>query len=138
MIALMYDGLELGKFYKDGNDVLRLKLNDGVQASWLPYIFEIGLESDMNKIIGIWIKERVFPKNRLGNRRMLKQIGLKRYNIKRIAKVTRCSVVTDPYWIVYDNEDTYTKNSIRGRLGLKKFPYNSLGLLNEEDYTWRI
>ena len=84
MIAIMYDGLELGKFYRDSSNTLRLKLNEGVQRSWLPYIFDIGLEHDMEKILNTWIKERIFPKNRLGSRKMLKELGLKRYNAVKI------------------------------------------------------
>lgn len=140
MIAIMYDGLELGKFEADENNsnILRLKLNDGIKTSWLPYIFEIGIDCDMNKIIKAWIKERVFPKNRIGSRKMLKELGILTYNVEKIAEVTRCSVITDPYWLVYDEEDTYTKHSVRGQLNSKKYPYNSLKLKNEEKFIWRI
>ena len=59
MIAIMCDALELGRFERDANNILRLKLHDGVNKSWLPYIFEIGLNDDMDKIIKIWKKDRV-------------------------------------------------------------------------------
>ena len=52
MIAIMYDGLELGKFV-DNNGKLELKLNNGVKQTWLPYIFDIGMDAgtDMNIVI---------------------------------------------------------------------------------------
>lgn len=137
MIAIMYDGLELGTFYRDDKNILRLKLNKNIKKSWLPYIFEIGIDTDMEKILNAWIKERVFPKNRFGSRKMLKELGLKKYNVWEIAKITRCSLITDPYWLVYEESDAYHKNSIRGQMGEENYPYNSLELQNEELYTWR-
>ena len=139
MIAIMYDGLELGKFVEVDNKTI-LQLNRNVKASWLPYLFEIALEkeTDMNIVIKAWIKERIFPKNRFGSKRMLKELGLKKYDLNTIAKVTRCSLITDPYWLVYDENDTYTLHSVRGQLGKENYPYNSLEISNEEDYVWRI
>lgn len=139
MIAIMYDGLELGKFKQD-NGKLKLELNKGIEKTLLPYIFELGYEkgTDMNKIISAWVKERVFPKNRLHSRKMLKELGLFRYDINKIAELTRCSLITDPYWIVYNDTDTYVNNTTRGQLGLESYPYNSLNLANEENYIWRI
>ena len=139
MIALMYDGLELGKFQEE-NGKLVLKLNDNVKKSWLPFIFELGYDrgTDMHKIIEAWIKERVFPKNRFHSRKMLKELGLVRYDVHKIAEKTRCSLLTDPYWIVYEDSDTYVENTTRGQMGLDNYPYNSLKLNNEEDYIWRV
>lgn len=139
MLGIMYDGLELGTFYlKDGK--LLLRLNNNIKKSWLPYIFEIAYDkgTDMTKVIMAWKKERVFPKNRLGSRVMLKEIGLKKYDVSKIAEVTRCSLITDPYWILYNEDDTYTNNSIRGQMGLENYPYNSLNIPEEENYVWRI
>jgi hypothetical protein len=137
MLAIMYDGLELGTFYRDENNVLRLKLHENIKPSWLPYIFEIGLKGDMEKIFPVWRKERIFPKNRLGYRKMLKELGLKKYDAAKIAEITHCSVITDPYWIVYKDSDRYYTCSIRGQMGQSRYPYNSLELANEEDYVWR-
>lgn len=134
----MYDGLELCKFERDNSGVLRLVLNKGVSEHWLPYIFEIGIACDMDKVLKTWIIERVFPKNRFGAKEMMKELGIKKYDVNKIAELTRCSLMTDPYWLVYDESDTYTKNSVRGQAGSEKFPYNSLGIVKEEDYIWRI
>lgn len=140
MIAIMYDGLELGTFFKDDENILRLHLHPNIKKSWLPYIFEIGIDkhSDMDIVLNAWIKERVFPKNRFGSKKLLSQLGLKKYDINKIAEITRCSLITDPYWIVYDEDDTYTNNSIRGQLNSSLYPYNSLELTDEENYKWRI
>ena len=142
MIAIMYDGLELGKFVQN-NDKLELKLNDGIKQSWLPYIFDIGLSADvdMNIVINAWVKERVFPRNRFGANKMLKELGLKKYDADKIAEVTRCSLLTDPYWIAYEESDTYNDKSIRGQIGLEYYPYNSIGTIDvadEDNYIWRV
>ena len=136
MVALMYDGLELGRFVKT-DEKLVLKLNDNIERSWLPYIFDIGLDCDMEKIVHSWIKERIFPKNRIGAKQLLENLGLKKYDREKIAEITRCSVITDPYWIAYKETDTYYNNSIRGRIGGKSYPYNSIGIRNEDEYIWR-
>lgn len=142
MIAIMYDGLELGKFV-DNNGKLELKLNNGVKQTWLPYIFDIGMDAgtDMNIVIKAWMKERVFPKNRFGSRKMLKELGLKKYDVEKIAEATRCSLVTDPYWMVYEETDTYNEKSVRGQIGMEYYPYNSIGIITEQDedkYIWRV
>lgn len=138
--AILYDGLELGVFERDENDILHLKLHKGIKKSWLPYIFELALDNnaDMDKIINIWIKERVFPKNRINNRKLLKDLGLKRYNITDIVKKTHCSLITDPYWVSFSEDDMYNEVSARGTVGLNYYPYNSIGIKNEEDYIWRV
>lgn len=135
----MYDGLELGTFYKE-NDKLKIKLHDNVETSWLPYIFELGLKNntDMQVVFDEWIKDRVFPKNRMGSKKLLHELGLKKYNQHKIAEITRCSAMSDPYWVVYDENDTYAKNTIRGQAGFEEYPYNSLDIKNEEAYKWRI
>lgn len=142
MIAIMYDGLELGKF-QEVEGKLELKLNKGIKQTWLPYIFDIGIDSgtDMKVITNAWIKERVFPGNRFGHRRMLKELGLKKYDANKIAEITRCSLLTDPYWIAYEETDTYDEKSVRGQIGLQYYPYNSLGIIDkseEDNYIWRV
>lgn len=138
MIALMYDGLELGTFFRDEHDVLRFKSHDNIPASWLPYIFYINSDCDMEVIVKAWVNDRVFPKNRLGSWRMVRKLGLKKYDAVKIAEITRCSVITDPYWIAYEETDRFSTHSIRGKMENEEYPYNSLDIKNEEDYIWRI
>lgn len=137
MIALMYDGLELGKFVEQPDKTVKLILNKNIQRAWLPYIFDIGFDKDMRIIIQAWIRERVIPKNRIGIKNILKELGIKKYDRDKIAEITRCSAVTDPYWIVYEETDTFYDNTIRGRIGGTMYQYNSLGIRNEGDYIWR-
>jgi len=139
-MSLMYDGLELGKFVNSDNK-LELKLNDGIKSTWLPFIFELAYNDDvdMNIALDAWKKERVFPKNRIGKFKMLRQLGLWRYNVDKICEVTRCSLMTDPYWITYSDTDTFSNNTIRGKLNNKRvFPYNSIGITDEENFNWKI
>lgn len=137
--ALMYDGLELGKFEKTPQQLI-LHLNRDININWLPYIFVLGYNkgTDMNKIIKAWKKDRVFPKNRYGSFKMLLQLHMFTYDVDKIAEKTRCSLLTDPYWLVYNDTDTYTNCTARGKIGGDYYPYNSLQLENEENYIWRI
>lgn len=138
--AIMYDGLELGTFEQNG-DKLELKLHDNVKRSWLPYIFQEALDNsiDMNVVLKAWIKERVFPKNRFGARKMLHELGLRKYDVNKIAETTRCSLGIDPYWLAYEDSDTYSQNTVRGKSDAEhgNCPYNSLGIKNEGEYKWR-
>jgi len=76
MVALMYDGLELGRFVRDSVGMLRLHKHKNIPDGWLPYIFNINLNEDMDKIIDTWIKSRVFPKDQLGSCIKVKNIKL--------------------------------------------------------------
>jgi hypothetical protein len=153
--AIMADGLELGTFVNNG-DRIDLILDDGVEDTWLPYIFELALsrDKDMRPVLETWLKERVFPKNRFGSHRMLRELGLKKYDVQKIAEATRASLLTDPYWLVYDESDTYETKSVRGQMneenrifnkqGIRSkskepYPYNSMGIKEQdkERYTWR-
>ena len=139
MIALMYDGLELGKFI-NSNGKSELVLNDNIDKNWLPFIFSLGIDkhTDMNIIINHWKKDRVFPKNRFNKFWMLLKEGMLIYNVDKIAEKTRCSLLTDPYWLVYRDEDTFYNCTARGKLNSKYYPYNSMQLENEDKYIWRI
>ena len=139
MIALMYDGLELARFVEDG-DKTKLVIHDNINLNWLPYIFLLGYQkdTDMKVVINAWIHDRVFPKNRYNSFLMLLSIGMLKYDANKIAEKTRCSLMTDPYWIAYTEDDTYTKCTARGKVANQYYPYNSLDIENEEDYIWRI
>ena len=138
MKALMYDGLELGIFERDNEGVLRFHKHENIPATWLPYMFDINKDKNMEIVIKAWIKERIFPKDRIGSIFLVRKLGLKKYDADKIAEITRCSILTDPYWLAYTDEDTYTNNSARGKMGGTEYPYNSLDIRNEEDYIWRI
>ncbi len=131
---LMYDALVLAEFYTDENGQLKLRLMKNIKSTWLPYIFELAYNKDMDltDILEGWKKERVFPKNRYGSKQLLKELGLKKYDVDKIAELTRCSLTNDPYWLAISEDDTFTKCSAK----TDKREYNQLGL-KEEDYVWK-
>ena len=139
-MTLMYDALELGDFVKDADGKITLQLNNNVEKTWLPYIFELAYDSnfDMGIVLNEWKKERVFPKSRYGSKKLLRQLGINKYDIDEILKRTNYSVLTDPYWISNSTDETYTKCSVRGKQNSAKLPYNSLEIKNESDFKWRI
>lgn len=137
--SLMYDALELGKFKYDESGKLKLVLNEGINVAWLPVQFYLAYlhDVDMKPILKAWKKERVFPMNRVNSFIMLLKLGLLWYSVEKIAYKTRCSVINDPYWLTYEDTDRFRVNTARGTLGDGLFPYNSIGL-HEEDYIWKI
>lgn len=43
--------------------------------------------------------------------------------------------------MVYEETDTYNEKSVRGQIGLEYYPYNSIGVITEQDenkYIWRV
>lgn len=138
-MILMYDGLELGvfKFNTECNKLEFIK-HDKIDEMWLPEIIRFAGNIDMRIVIDEWFKDRVFPSNRINLKNTLKIFGLKRYNHIEIAKQTRGSLMSDGWWIAMEENDSYTKNSARGKLNNSNYPYNSLEVYPEECYKWRI
>ncbi len=139
LIAFMWDGLELAKFIKRPNGTFYMKVNPGIDQRLFPILFsgpEIETTEDIYDDVEFWCEERVFPPNRMGKNKLLKILGLKRYNHIDIVRITRASMMTDGYWLVLDESDTFTNNTLRGKMNPESF--NSLQIKNASEYIWRI
>lgn len=139
MHYVMYDGLVLGELYVSDTNKLRFKRDEGIEDCWLPLFLRYTVEVhdkdvDLTHAYVIWVEERVIPSNRIGLKRILDKLGMKKYDMLEVAKKTNVCQLTDPYWVTYSDSDTFTKNSLRGIYG---YDANILGL-NEEDYRWKI
>ena len=49
-----------------------------------------------------WVKQRVFPHERLDRERLLGYLGLEEYDKMQIAFRTGAMTVSDPYWVDWD------------------------------------
>lgn len=133
---LMYDGLVLGTFIKHANGVIMFEKKENVIKTWLPLFLELAPDGvDVSKGIVVWMKERVIPPNRIGIKRILKRLGMKKYDVMEMGAKFNYAIVTDAYWIATKEDDTYTKCSIRATFNM---PYNSLDIKNEENFEWKI
>jgi len=117
MIRLMCDNHKLA-YLDDDTDILYLE-ND--VPEWLvPRDLFIGERTSVTfEDLQEWIKDRVFPRDRCGCEDLLRELGLDFYDEWQIAKRTRASLMTDFYWLSFDDSDYYEKFSARGRAKIK-------------------
>ena len=62
----------------------------------------------------VWAKKRIFPKNRMDCRDILKMMGLPDYNAWEIVKRTNACLMEDPYWLRFNEEENFA-DTTRGR-----------------------
>ena len=96
-LKLMMDEKEIAHLSEDGQS---LCANEGVPQDSLPLNLFIG---DKRKVplvdVVVWAKKRIFPKNRMDCKEILKMMGLPDYNAWEIVKRTNACLMEDPYWL---------------------------------------
>ena len=55
----------------------------------------------------VWAKKRIFPKNRMDCKEILKRMGLPDYNAWEIVKRTNACLMEDPYWLRFSEDETF-------------------------------
>ncbi|MFC5403328.1 hypothetical protein [Cohnella soli] len=63
-----------------------------------------------------WLSDRVFPENRQGSHALLANLGLTRYDVWEIAKLTHAAVLTDNYWMSDDLSDRYEDTHLKFKM----------------------
>lgn len=130
ILALMYDNLTVAELeIRDGLRYLVLK--EEVPDFFVPFdLFGRKRETPFSRIPE-WVEDRVPPPNRIGLKKALKEIGLKRYDPMEIAIKTRATLVEDGFWLKVEETDTFEKNSVRGRLGFPKWDEKTYTLIKD-------
>jgi len=62
----------------------------------------------------VWAKKRIFPKNRMDCKEILKLMGLPDYNAWEIVKRTNACLMEDPFWLRFSEDETF-EDTTRGR-----------------------
>lgn len=100
------------------------QLEAGVTVEDVPDgLFMNGKTETWDNIMSFF-KLRVFPKERCGAEELLDELGLDRYDAWDIAKKTRGTLMTDPWWMKIKDTDTYETHSLRGLAGIKPFHWD--------------
>lgn len=111
-LKLMMDEKEIAHLSEDGQS---LCANEGVPQYNLPLNLFIG---DKRKVplvdVVVWAKKRIFPKNRMDCKEILKLMGLSDYNAWEIVKRTNACLMEDPYWLRFSEDETF-EDTTRGR-----------------------
>ena len=111
-LKLMMDEKEIAHLSEDGQS---LCANEDVPQYSLPLNLFIG---DKRKVplvdVVVWAKKRIFPKNRMDCKEILKLMGLPDYNAWEIVKRTNACLMEDPYWLQFSEDETF-EDTTRGR-----------------------
>ena len=106
-LKLMMDEKEIANLSEDGQ---YLCANEGIPQYHLPLNLFIG---NKRKVPLVDVK-RIFPKNRMDCKEILKLMGLHDYNAWEIVKRTNACLMEDPYWLRFSEEKTF-EDTTRGR-----------------------
>ena len=110
-LKLMMDEKEIAHLSEDGQS---LCANEGVAQYDLPLNLFIG---DKRKVplvdVVVWAKKRIFPKNRMDCKEILKMMGLPDYNAWEIVKRTNACLMEDPYWLRFSEDETFEEYHAR-------------------------
>ena len=74
---------------------------------YLPLNLFIGDKREVPLVdVVVWAKKRIFPKNRMDCKEILKRMGLPDYNAWEIVKRTNACLMEDPYWLRFGEDET--------------------------------
>ena len=97
-LKLMMDEKEIAHLSEDGQS---LCANEGVPQYSLPLNLFIGDKREVPLVdVVVWAKKRIFPKNRMDCKEILKMMGLPDYNAWEIVKRTNAclmGLLLDPH-----------------------------------------
>ena len=111
-LKLMMDEKEIAHLSEDGQS---LCANEGVPQYSLPLNLFIGDKREVPLVdVVVWAKKRIFPKNRMDCKEILKMMGLPHYTAWEIVKRTNACLMEDPYWLRFSEDETF-EDTTRGR-----------------------
>lgn len=111
-LKLMMDEKEIASLSEDGQ---YLCANEDVPQYHLPLNLFIGDKREVPLVdVVVWAKKRIFPKNRMDCKEILKLMGLPDYNAWEIVKRTNACLMEDPYWLRFSKDETF-EDTTRGR-----------------------
>ena len=104
-LKLMMDEKEIAHLSEDGQS---LCANEGVPQYYLPLNLFIGDKREVPLVdVVVWAKKRIFPKNRMDCKEILKRMGLPDYNAWEIVKRTNAC-------LRFSEDETF-EDTTRGR-----------------------
>ena len=104
--------IKIASLSEDGQS---LCANEDVPQYSLPLNLFIGDKREVPLVdVVVWAKKRIFPKNRMDCKEILKMMGLPDYNAWEIVKRTNACLMEDPYWLRFSEDETF-EDTTRGR-----------------------
>ncbi|HZK85288.1 MAG TPA: hypothetical protein VFC58_11585 [Desulfosporosinus sp.] len=125
MLRLMMDNLQIG--HQEGVEGdYTIALEEWVPAVYAPMELFTGKRIVSMLDFVEWINGRVFPPERIGAEQLLKELGLDEYRPFAIAKETKACLMEDPYWVAFEEGDSFKKDTVRGSAGFPEMT-NEMG-----------
>jgi hypothetical protein len=125
MYAIMFDNITVAFSY-DLEGVKRFRLVENLPSFFVPQDLFLGRTEISIYELDMWLEDRIFPPDRVGVKKLLKSLGLKKYDVLAIVAQTRACLMEDGWWIAITPEDTFRHNTLRGFVGKPE--------LNPKDY----
>lgn len=119
ILSLMFDNILVADLTTT-NGTARFKVKEGLPEFFVPLDLFMWRSEITILDLAEWLEERVFPEDRMGVRKLLRSLGLKKYDPLEVALKTRACLVEDGFWIKVEEGDTFRDNTIRGKLGFKE------------------
>jgi hypothetical protein len=125
MYAIMFDNITVALSYElEGTK--RFRLVENLPSFFIPQDLFLGRNEISIYELDMWLEDRIFPSDRVGVKKILKSLSLKKYDVLDIVKITRACLMEDGWWIAMSPEDSFSLVTIRGIFGRPE--------LNIEDY----
>lgn len=126
----MFDNITIGTVYETELGLFSCRMSPHINIGFLPAGLAPSVSLTANDdLVRRWVKNRIFPENRVNKEKLLKLMGLTRYDALAIVKYTRVCLMEDPFWIAFKEDDTFRSNTIRGEAGLPEWHICDGGVL---------
>lgn len=114
-MQVMWDEIVIANINEDNDSV---ELVEGIPVKLVPSFFKDNTKVSIGDLKE-WLVFRVPPKTRGNIKVLLKEMGLKKYNVYEVAKKTRASLVGDRWWLKVETTDTFETSTLLGQSGEK-------------------
>lgn len=120
-MKLMFDNIEIAEVIppEPGRLVSKVCLLDEVPKQLIPVNLFYGEQCATFFEFKNWIANRIVPRNRVDISRVLSEMELERYSVLNITAKTKACLMEDGWWVKVYEEDSFEKDTVRGRAGMK-------------------
>lgn len=127
---IMYDNLVIAQYSDISKEfVFRENLKEGIPPRKL-VDFKLSQAEFLD-----WLQERILPENRVNLYSELKVLGMTEYYYYDIAVQTKASLLEDPYWVAFNEEDenSWRTITVRGSFGYPERQYSDIEIESKKD-----
>lgn len=126
-ITLMYDSIIVATTTSNSQGEKVLQLVPDVHNLVIPLDLFLHSKQEVSmQELGIWVVDRIPPRNRTSIKNILESFGLNRYDPLEVAIKTGASVMGDSWWLKTKESQTFQNFTMRGIAGLPEITLSDL------------